>query len=85
MSGRHAAALGGEERFRLSDEVVDALSKPTISIEDAGRLFFSLKPEPARAAAKKGEIPSIKVGRKILVPTASIRRMLELDGPKTAA
>ena len=35
---------------------------------------------------KAGEIPSIKVGRKILVPTAALRRMLGIDGadPKAA-
>ena len=36
---------------------------------------------------KSGDIPSFKVGRKILVPTASLRKMLRIDdegGPKAA-
>jgi hypothetical protein len=28
-----------------------------------------------------GDIPSIKIGRRIVVPSAALRRLLELDGP----
>jgi hypothetical protein len=31
------------------------------------------------AAAASGEIPTIRVGRRYLVPTAALRRMLRLD------
>jgi excisionase family DNA binding protein len=31
------------------------------------------------AAAASGEIPTFRVGRRLLVPTAAIRRMLRLD------
>ena len=38
------------------------------------------------AGIRDGSIPHIKVGRKILIPTAPLRRMLGLDGepPKAA-
>jgi hypothetical protein len=38
------------------------------------------------AGIKAGEIPHIKVGRKIMVPTAPLRRLLGIDGdgPKAA-
>jgi len=43
----------------------------------------------SRAAAyegvKNGEIPSIRIGRRIVVPTAAVRRMLLLDGGPDAA
>jgi excisionase family DNA binding protein len=32
-----------------------------------------------------GEIPSIRIGRRIVVPTAAVRRMLQLDGGPDAA
>jgi excisionase family DNA binding protein len=32
-----------------------------------------------------GVIPSIKLGRRIVVPTAAVRRMLQLDGGPDAA
>ena len=33
----------------------------------------------AYAAAKAGDIPTIRVGRRLLVPTAWVRRQLQLD------
>jgi len=35
-------------------------------------------------AVASGEIPTIRVGRRILVPTAALRRMLQLDGNPAA-
>jgi excisionase family DNA binding protein len=34
---------------------------------------------------QSGEIPSIRIGRRIVVPTAAVRRMLLLDGGPNAA
>ncbi len=31
------------------------------------------------AAAQRGEIPTLRIGGKVLVPTACLRRMLQLD------
>jgi excisionase family DNA binding protein len=43
----------------------------------------------SRAAAyngvQTGEIPSIRIGRRIVVPTAAVRRMLQLDSGPDAA
>jgi excisionase family DNA binding protein len=36
-------------------------------------------------ALQTGEIPSIRIGRRIVVPTAAVRRMLLLDGGTDAA
>jgi excisionase family DNA binding protein len=36
-------------------------------------------------AVKTGEIPSIRIGRRIVVPTAALRKMLMLDGGPDAA
>jgi excisionase family DNA binding protein len=35
-------------------------------------------------AVRRGEIPCIKVGRKLVIPTAAVRRLLELDAPARA-
>jgi len=32
-------------------------------------------------AARRGEIPTIRFGRRIIVPTAALRRMVGLDTP----
>jgi hypothetical protein len=41
---------------------------------------FHISRAAAYEAVKNGEIPSIKLGHRIVVPTAAVRRMLLLDG-----
>lgn len=62
-------------------EVEKLLSRPTISVPEAGAII-GLSRNPAYAAAKKGEIPTIKFGHSLKVPTASLRKILGLD-PET--
>ena len=38
-----------------------------------------LELEQAYEAAKRGDLPTIRIGRRYLVPTAPLRRMLGLD------
>jgi hypothetical protein len=61
----------------------DALRKAlfnnlTVPVEMAGRAL-GLGRNSAYIAVRSGEIPSIKIGGKISVPTAPIRRMLGLE------
>lgn len=58
--------------------IEEALACPTISVPDAGRLFFGLARNAAYDAAKSGDIPTIKVGGKIRVPVAPIAEKLGL-------
>ncbi|GAA4531391.1 helix-turn-helix domain-containing protein [Chelativorans composti] len=55
-----------------------ALSKPTISVPEAGRLFFGLARNAAYEAAKNGDIPTVKVGGRIMVPVAPLAERLGL-------
>jgi excisionase family DNA binding protein len=41
---------------------------------------FHISRAKAYEAVKSGDIPAIKLGRRIVVPTAAVRRMLQLDG-----
>ncbi|EGD44662.1 hypothetical protein NBCG_01082 [Nocardioidaceae bacterium Broad-1] len=50
--------------------------------EAAGILHLSKA--SAYAAAERGEIPTIRIGRRLLVPTAALRRLLQLDEPLDA-
>ena len=52
--------------------------EPTIGVVLAGR-YLGLSRSGSYDAAKRGDIPTIKVGHRILVPTASYRRMLGID------
>jgi hypothetical protein len=49
----------------------------TISVPEAGRRYFDLSRGASYAAAARGEIPIIKIGRKIRVPIAAMERMME--------
>ncbi len=48
---------------------------PTLTIPEAGRLLGISRSAAYRAAAK-GEIPTLRIGRRLLVPTAKLFDML---------
>jgi excisionase family DNA binding protein len=54
--------------------------RPTLTVEEAGA-FLGLGRSGAYEAVRRGEIPSISFGRRIVVPTAALRRLLSLDIP----
>lgn len=49
----------------------------TMSVPDAGRIYFGLSRNSAYEAATRGDIPTIRIGRKIRVPVAALERMLD--------
>jgi hypothetical protein len=53
------------------DEVV------TMSIPEAGKHFYGLKRDGSYAAARRGELLTIKVGRLFRVPVAAQKRHME--------
>jgi Helix-turn-helix domain len=65
---------------RRSDEVTteaarDWRSQNTIKVEQAGNIL-GLSRASAYAAAGRGEIPTLRIGRRLIVPTHALRRML---------
>lgn len=56
----------------------EALTRPTISVPDAGKLFFGLARNAAYEAARSGDIQTIKVGGRIVVPVAPLAAKLGL-------
>jgi hypothetical protein len=52
----------------------------TLSIVEAGKLYFDLSRNGSYAAAKRGDIPTIKIGSKFRVPVAALERKLEVAG-----
>lgn len=57
---------------------------PTISVEQAGELLGVSRRSAYRAAAR-GQIPTLKVGRRLLVPTQRLLGLLGIDGPSPPA
>ncbi len=64
----------------------EALRCPTLPVPDAGRIFFGLSRNGSYEAAKRGEIPTIKIGRKRRAVVAPIAERLGLrHSPSEAA
>jgi excisionase family DNA binding protein len=49
--------------------------RPTLSVPEAGK-YLGLGRDAAYRAIKSGELPSIRIGRKVLVPTAQLWNLL---------
>lgn len=60
--------------------VLDPRTEATVTIPRAGQVL-KISRTSAYLAAKNGQIPTIRVGRRLLVPTA---RLLELLGQKAS-
>ena len=56
----------------------DPASQPTLTVEQTGE-FLGISRAAAYEGVRSGEIPSVRIGRRIVVPTAAIRRLLQLD------
>ena len=54
----------------------DTVGKRTVTVEEAGK-ELGISRNLAYAAAGSGEIPTIRIGRRLLVPRAALDRMLE--------
>ena len=51
-------------------------SPKTLSVPEAGKQYFDLGRNAAYAAARRGEIPTITIGKKIRVPINALEAML---------
>jgi hypothetical protein len=52
----------------------------TISVPVAGRRYFDLGRNASYEAARRGEIPTIRIGRLLRVPVVALERKLEEAG-----
>ena len=65
-------------------------AKKTLSVPEAGRRYFGIGRNASYEAARRGDIPTLRIGRRTLrVPIQALERMLEEAGrtssPETAA
>ena len=54
----------------------------TISVPEAGRRFLGLSRNGSYAAASRGEIPVIRIGRLLRVPVRALEAMLNEAGQR---
>ncbi len=67
----------------MDDELQTLLSGLTLTVEQAGRAL-GIGRNAAYAAAKRGDIPTLKIGGAIRVPAAALRRMLSIERGEAA-
>ena len=56
----------------------------TLSVPDAGRIYFGVGRNASYAAAEKGELPVVRIGRRRRVPIRALERMLDQAGARIA-
>jgi hypothetical protein len=49
----------------------------TMSVPEAGKLYFDLSRNASYAAAARGELPTIKIGKLLRVPVRAMEAKLE--------
>jgi excisionase family DNA binding protein len=54
----------------------DTIKRRTLTIEEAAK-GLGISKASAYEAARTGELPTIKIGKRILVPVVALERMLE--------
>ena len=52
----------------------------TISVPEAGRRYFGISRTSAFEAARRGEIPAIRIGRLLRVPVRAMEALLDKAG-----
>jgi hypothetical protein len=71
VAGRRRRATSSPRRAEL-----------TISVPEAGRRYFSMSRNASYAAARRGEIPTVDIGRLKRVPVRLMEQMLDEAGSK---
>jgi hypothetical protein len=56
----------------------------TLSVPKAGKQYFDLGRNASYEAARRGELPVIKIGRRLRVPIPALERMLAEAGTGNA-
>jgi len=62
----------------------DPEEHPLLTVEEAGA-YFGRKRGAAYLMVQRGELPVLRCGGRIYVPTAALRRLLQLDPPVPAS
>jgi hypothetical protein len=66
--------------MRDRKEVVVMDDPKTLTVPAAGRLYFDLGRNASYEAARRGDIPTIRIGRLLRVPVVAMERILDQAG-----
>jgi len=75
VTGRRRTAARNPAKRRKSARA-PAETPLTISVPEAGRKYFGLSKNGSYAAANRGDIPTVKIGKLRRVPVRLLERML---------
>jgi excisionase family DNA binding protein len=56
----------------------DPTTEPTIRVDRAGQLL-GISRATAYEAARSGQLPTLRIGKRLVVPTAALLRLLGVD------
>jgi excisionase family DNA binding protein len=62
----------------MNEEILNLLREPTISVDNAARVL-KIGRNAAYEAVRRGEIESIPIGKRRIVPTAPLRKKLGIE------
>lgn len=65
---------------RTHHEIAGTVERRTLTVEEAAR-YLGIGRSAAYAAARSGELPTVRIGRRLLVPRHALERMLAGDRP----
>jgi excisionase family DNA binding protein len=57
----------------------DHIERQTLTVEEAARVL-GISRSSAYEAARRGELPIVRIGRRYVVPRAALERLLDQDG-----
>ena len=72
-----ALDAAARRRARAAEAMQRVMTNATVDVVDAGAVL-GVGRSCAYAAAVRGDIPSLRIGEKLRVPTAALREMLKL-------
>ena len=64
---------------------MEADAPKTLSVPEAGKRYFNLAKNASYEAARRGDLPVIKIGSRLRVSIAALERMLAEAGRGNAA
>jgi hypothetical protein len=66
--------------FETGLVTMDQDCRKTLSVPEAGKQYFDLGKNASYEAARRGDLPIIKIGSRLRVPIAALERMLAEAG-----
>ena len=67
----------GDKRKMAHRQWRSRSERKTLTVPEAGRVYFSFGRNASYEAARRGDIPTIKIGRLLRVPVVQLERKLE--------